>query len=288
MADHHREFYAERIARVLRYIGTHLDGDLSADTLSRVAGFSKYHFHRQFREITGVSVGKLIGLLRLKRASLKLALSPEERIIDIAMQAGFEAPESFARAFKRAQGQSPSQFRSSPHWERWVEVFRNPAETRSDIMTPRIVEFPRTRVACLEHRGPEATVMRSVQRFIEWRKSCDVSPVRTSMTIGITRGDPETNAPDTFPFDICGSVLVDVPDNDHGVIEKVIPGGRCAVARHLGSTDTISATVHALYADWLPGSGEELRDFPCFFHYIDRMPAVAEHEQVTDVYLPLK
>ena len=37
-----------------------------------------------------------------------------------------------------------------------------------------------------------------------------------------------------------------------------------------------------------PQSGEQLRDFPLFFHYIARMPAVSEHEQVTDVYLPLR
>ena len=46
--------------------------------------------------------------------------------------------------------------------------------------------------------------------------------------------------------------------------------------------------MHALYASWLPQSGEQLRDFPVFFHYIKRMPAVQEHEQVTDVYLPLR
>jgi AraC family transcriptional regulator len=37
----------------------------------------------------------------------------------------------------------------------------------------------------------------------------------------------------------------------------------------------------------LPESGEELRDFPLFFHYIKRVPETLEHEQVTDVYLPL-
>ena len=155
-------------------------------------------------------------------------------------------------------------------------------------MDVRIEQFAETRVAALEHRGPAEHMMASVHRFIEWRKSCDVSPVHTSMTIGITRHDPKSTDPDTFPFDICGSTLVDIPANDFGIVEKVIPAGRCAVARHIGSTDTISETVNELYSGWLPDSGEELRDFPCFFHYIDRMPAVPEHEQVTDVYLPLR
>jgi AraC family transcriptional regulator len=45
--------------------------------------------------------------------------------------------------------------------------------------------------------------------------------------------------------------------------------------------------VHYLYGQWLPSSGEELRDFPCFFHYINLFPEVPEHELITDIYLPL-
>jgi len=288
MNEGNREFYMQRIEKVLRYIGAHLDEELSVDTLCAVAGFSKYHFHRQFREVTGISVARLISLMRLKRASFQLAFHPEERIIDVALDAGFENPESFSRAFKKAQGQSPSQFRSEPAWERWADIFQTRISTRSPTMTPKIVHFPRTRVAVLEHQGAPSTLMKSVQTFIQWRKSCEVSPVATSMTIGVAYHDPDNTQPEEFRFDICGSTLVDVPDNDYGIIEKVIPEGRCAVARHHGSTDMIGKTVYQLYGEWLPQSGEELRDFPVFFHYIERMPMVSENEQVTDVYLPLK
>lgn len=288
MTSSNRDFYARRIEKVLRYVGEHLDEELSVERLSRVAGFSKYHFQRQFRASTGISVARLISRMRLKRASFQLAFDPAHRIIDVALDAGFESPESFSRAFKKAQGQSPSQFRRSPHWEHWFNIFQSPQRTGSGTMNVEIVEFEETRVAVLEHRGPKETLMRSVQRFIEWRTSCDVSPVRTSKTLGIPYGDPNTTEPEEFRFDICGSVLGDVPENDFGVIEKVIPAGRCAVARHLGSTDTVSKTVYELYGTWLPESGEETRDVPIFFHYIKRMPEVSEHEQVTDVYLPLK
>ena len=60
------------------------------------------------------------------------------------------------------------------------------------------------------------------------------------------------------------------------------------MAEHIGSTDRINETVLPMYKDWLPDSGEELRDFPCFFEYVRRMPDVAEHEQLTRVYLPLR
>jgi AraC family transcriptional regulator len=70
-------------------------------------------------------------------------------------------------------------------------------------------------------------------------------------------------------------------------VGKLIPGGRCAVARHIGSRDNISAAAY-LYEVWLPQSGEAPRPFPIFFHYLNVGPAVREDEMVTDVYLPLR
>lgn len=283
-------YYARRIQAVLEHIGRHLDEDLSLERLSAVAGFSKFHFARQFRAYTGINATRLIALLRLKNASLRLALHGDQKVIDVALEAGYTGPEAFARAFRREQGQSPTQFRAQPDWPRWVDAFRlvpEPPAGGSPVEV-QIVEFPTTRVAVLEHLGPPDTLMASVSQFIAWRKSCKVSPVTTSQTYGIPYADPETVPPETFRFDIAGSTLVDVPQNDYGVVAKEIPGGRCAVARHRGSTDRIAETVYALYGEWLPQSGEQLREFPCYFHYIERMPAVSELEQVTDVYLPLQ
>jgi len=83
-------------------------------------------------------------------------------------------------------------------------------------------------------------------------------------------------------------VISDVPENDLGVVTKLIPGGRCAVVRHVGSDDNIGLVVSYLYSNWLNKTKEELRDFPLFFERINFFPEVPEHEMVTDVYLPLK
>src|SRR5690606_8700186 len=185
-------------------------------------------------------------------------------------------------------GQTPSEFRRSPRWGAWANEQRLPLPTRSNSMNPDIVQFEATRVAVLEHEGPRDTLMSSVARFIQWRKASGDSPVASCRTFGIPRGNPETVEPARFRFDICGELHGPLHRNDVGVIEKTIPGGRCAVARHVGSTDRIGDTVRALYATWLPQSGEQPRDFPYFFHYVKRVPSVPEHEQVTDVYLPLR
>src|SRR5271157_1048627 len=155
-------------------------------------------------------------------------------------------------------------------------------------MDVKIVNFEEIRVAALEHRGAPEQVDNSVRTFIAWRKESKLSPVKTSKTYGIAYDNPDTAEPEDFRFNICGSVTAEVPANPQRVVNKVIPGGRCAVIRHLGSHDRIGESATHLYREWLPGSGEELRDFPLFFHYLNLKSETREHELITDIYLPLK
>jgi len=102
--------YHARMQRVLDHIDRHLDDDLDLDALSGVAAWSKFHFHRQFTATFGLSVHRYIQLARLKRASHRLAYRDDESVTDIAMDAGYDAPDAFARAFRQRFGQSPSSF----------------------------------------------------------------------------------------------------------------------------------------------------------------------------------
>jgi AraC family transcriptional regulator len=289
MNDTTAKAYAARFNKVLDYIESHLDESLPVEQLSQVANFSKFHFHRQFAEYTGVSVFRYIQLLRLKQASYKLAFERSTRIIDIALDTGFENPESFSRAFKNTFGQSPSGFRRHPDWENWHVRYRFQTPERKQTMQVDIVNFATTRIAALEHRGPVERLNDSIGQFIDWRKASGLSPIQSSRTFGIAYDNPDTTEPDKFRFDICGEVMADVPGNPQGVVTKLIPGGRCARVRHLGSHTRLSeSAIYPLYRDWLPQSGEELRDFPLYFHYVNLLPDTPEHELVTDVYLPLK
>lgn len=97
--------YHERMLRVLDHIDRHLDENLSVEALSGVAAFSKYHFHRQFTATFGLSVHRYIQLARMKRASYRLAYRDDQSVTDIAMDAGYDAPDAFARAFRQRFGQ---------------------------------------------------------------------------------------------------------------------------------------------------------------------------------------
>jgi AraC family transcriptional regulator len=286
------ENYRARFRRVLEHIDAHLDSDLSVEELSEVASFSKYHFHRQFTELFGLGVYKYIQLKRLKRASYQLAFHTQQ-ILDIALSSGYEGPEAFARAFRKSIGQSPSEFRKQPGWEPWYAMYQPLIELRATHMKVEttagqvnIVEFERTRVAMLEHRGHLNLLGDSIRKFIEWRKENKLPP-KISATFNLVYDNRELD-PKDHRFDLCAATERAIAPNPQGVIEKVIPGGRCAVVRHIGSDDNIIDVVSYLYSEWLPASGEELRDFPLFFQRVKFFPDVPEHEAVTDVFLPLR
>jgi AraC family transcriptional regulator len=280
--------YKKRFDAVLAYIDANLEGDLSVRTLSHVANFSAFHFHRQFTAFMGVPVSRYVQLMRLRRAAHRLVASADYSVLDAALDAGFKSPEAFSRAFGRAFGAAPSVFRKNANWQVWNTVFAVPHFSRTLLMQVRIIEIPEINVAALEHRGPPGLVNASVRQFIEWRMRSGQSPVASSRTFGIPYGNPDTTPAHAFRFAICGEIDEDVTPNEFGVRPLVIPGGRYVVVRHAGSPDHIGETIYPIYRDWLPASGEELRDQPLFFHYLSVFPETPQDQWQTDVYVPLR
>ena len=153
-------------------------------------------------------------------------------------------------------------------------------------MEVRIVEFPATQVAVAEHRGPPELEYETSKKLIEWRINHRLSTAN-HRTYGVHYTDPQSVAPPEHCVDFCVTYDQPVQPNPQGVISKIIPANRCAVARHLGSRRFNSAAVY-LYREWLPRSGERLGNYPIFFHYVNVGPGVREDEMITDVYLPLE
>lgn len=280
--------YDHSMTKVCDYIDQNLDEELSLDILSLISGFSKYHFHRIFSSYTGVSLIKFIQISRLKRASYKLVFKANMKVIDIAFEAGFESAEAFSRAFKREFGQTPSQFRKQPKWEEWHKKTLTSVAKAKREFSVKVIDFQDTKVAALEHHGKPELHYETSMKFMAWRKESKLSPIQSSHTYGIPYSDPNTVKPEDFRFDLCGTIDQDVPENNYGIITKIIPAGSCAVIRHTGNRDHLSESVYYLYREWLPKNNAECRDFPIFFHYINFSHEVNEHELLTDVHLPIK
>lgn len=287
--------YHARMQRALDYIDQHLDGDLDLETVSRVAAFSKFHFHRQFMATFELSVHRYVQLARMKRASNQLASREAASVTEIAMDAGYDSPDAFARAFRRRFGQSPSSFRKSPDWAPWLAAFGPLEIARSKLMQTTytqenvtIREVLPTPVAVLEHRGDRATLGDTIERFIRWRKAAGLSP-ETSPTFNIFRSERTPQNPADYSMDLCVGTDRPIDADDEVMKAGVIPGGRCAVLRVDGASHNLEPAALYLYRDWLPASGEEARDFPIYCQrYLTFPPGQPAHEVVAELFLPLK
>jgi AraC family transcriptional regulator len=286
--------YHARMQRVLDHIDQHLDGDLDLGAVSDVAAFSKFHFHRQFKATFGISLHRYVQLARMRRASKGLADARGRSVTEIALDAGYETPDAFARAFRQRFRQSPSDFRKSPDWEPWLAAFGRFNAARSTIMqttfTPdqvTIREVASTRVAIFEHRGDPQTIDATVQRFVAWRKAAGLSP-RTNPTFNVWRSERRPANLADYSVDLCVGVDANDPidTSDETVRVGEIPGGRCAVLRVTGDTHNLEPGALYLYRDWLPASGEEMRDFPiyCQRFFLDD----PGHGTAAELFLPLR
>lgn len=206
MTKKQQDIYAQCFAKVLHFIEQHLDQPLSVEDLSREAHFSVFHFHRLFSAYYGVTVGRYMQWLKLKRASYQLAFDLDLKIIDIALAAGFQNPESFTRAFKQACGQSPRQFRQQPNWLQWHARKPKPSYQKVKVMDVKIVDFPQTQVAIIEHKGAVELIYQTAAKFVEWRRTTGLSPVAISQTYALAPCDPQTTEAQDFRFFLCGTV----------------------------------------------------------------------------------
>lgn len=98
------------IQRALDYIEKHLTQEIDYDTLAKEACSSSYHFQRVFSLLCGYTLGEYIRLRRLTLAGAELAAG-KIRVIDAALKYGYDSPDSFARAFTRFHGVTPSSAR---------------------------------------------------------------------------------------------------------------------------------------------------------------------------------
>lgn len=150
-----------------------------------------------------------------------------------------------------------------------------------------IREVAPTRVAIFEHRGDPSTIDATIQRFIAWRKAAGLSP-QTSPTFNVWYSEREPADPLDYRMDLCVGIDADYPiDPRHETVKAgEIPGGRCAVLRVTGDTHNLEPAALYLYREWLPSSGEEMRDFPiyCQRFLLDR----PEHGTAAELFLPLR
>lgn len=102
-----------KLKQVTDWIEAHLDEEFDLDALAAKAGLSKFHFHRLFKQATGMSPAKFQLDARMKEARRRLR-ETKQSVVTIALDTGFSSPSHFAQVFRREAGMTPSEFRRQP------------------------------------------------------------------------------------------------------------------------------------------------------------------------------
>lgn len=96
-----------RMNNALVYMEEHLEGTIAIEDIAKAAYSSSFHFQRMFHMLTNVTVTEYLRKRKLTLAAQELAAS-EAKVLDVAIKYGYESPESFAKAFRKVHGISPS------------------------------------------------------------------------------------------------------------------------------------------------------------------------------------
>lgn len=92
------------------YMETHLMEEMRLEDIAAKSYSSPYHFQRVFSILCGYTMGEYIRNRRMTLAGRELQ-ETSEKVIDIALKYGYDSPDSFARAFARFHGITPSEAR---------------------------------------------------------------------------------------------------------------------------------------------------------------------------------
>jgi AraC family transcriptional regulator len=265
-----------RFERAAALLSGRLDDPPSLTELASAAAVSPFHFHRIWRALTRETVGQTILRLRIE-ASQELLLVKDANVTETATALGFGTPQSFARAFRRHTGLTPSKHRSSQPSvaEKDTRDMKVSIDRRGEIM-----------VVALRREGKPYTELNATFGQVwSWAEATDILKYLCGI-YGIPLDDPTSVADDELRYDACLALGVTSAPEPFRVLQ--LPAGEYACLRHFGSYDGLEAGTQYVMGEWLLNSGREPADFPILHNFINDPDQTPVDELMTDILLPLK
>jgi AraC family transcriptional regulator len=288
-----------RFLEGLRYIEDNLLTRFTVAEVARAAGYSAYHYCRLFHSLTGDSVMGYARKRRLTVAAQRLTNGSNVRLIDLALDCGFESQAAFTRAFKRHFGAPPGAVRRSGRT--WLPRCRWPLDgaalaflAETVTMEPKFIDHGDISFVGLRE---EAEPNKRVDGPSLWRRFRPLMARIPQRHGKHTLGVIEVIDKDAGAFAYSAAVEVErdavtraakLPD---GLVGKTLTGGRFAVFTHkLASREIggeLTRTLGYIYGTWVPNSGVKLRAYYDLEVYDERFdPATISGE--VDIWVPVK
>lgn len=239
--------WIDGIQSAIRYIEENIEEDLNIEDIAACSYVSAFHFQRMFNMLCGVTVGEYIRNRRLTLAGQELS-KDSNKIINIAMKYGYTSPDSFARAFSRFHGISPSTAMKKGAQLRAYAPLRIKILMEGGTMLEyKIAEKAAFTVVGKSKKFNTDTSYTDITRF--WQEHIQSGENQIVCgTYGICIDD-EGN---TFDYLIADNYI---PWNEipNGYITKVIPAGTWAVFPCRGKLPNSLQEVNTkIWSEWVP------------------------------------
>lgn len=285
--------YSRRLEKVIRHMGSHLDADLDLAALAEIACLSPYHFHRVYAGMTGETAAETLRRMRLHRAASDL-LDGTIPIPRVGKRAGYGSVAAFTRAFQSSYGIAPAAYRKRGFLVADYDHSDSPPASRSQkpetsMFNVTIRDTSPVRLAALRHTGHYLEIGSVFDRLFVWAGGRGLMGPQTR-GIGIYYSDTKSIPPAEWRSHACISIGPDVTipaGEEDGPRLIDLAGGRHAVLRHKGPYAELHKAYDWLFGSWLPPSGEEPADRPCFEEYLNSPRDLPPEEWLTEISLPL-
>ena len=236
--------WIEGFQESIDYIEENLSEALDIEKIARKAALSPFYYQRIFGAVCGMSVGDYIRARRMTLAAQRLT-STEEKVIEVALAYGYDSPDSFAKAFGRFHGITPSQAREPGTRLRSLAPMRIKLTMNGgNMLEYSITEKAPFTIVGVKRRFNSDTSYQEIPKYWEeWMQQGEKRPVMGTFGVCVDMIGKNFDywiADLYFPWE----------ENPEGCETRVIP--RSLWAQFPCTLETLQAVNTKIWSEWLP------------------------------------
>lgn len=282
-----------QIQKVTDYVETHLDDMFDLTQLAKLAGYSPYHFCRVFKLHIGESVMSYATRLKLERAATQLSFE-NSSMIEVALDAGYQTPTGFLKAFKTRFNTTPTNFKKGMQvlFTEYKGLEMNKAEiVKRDevhvVYTSELGNYEKSSEIAWNKLSEAMHDLENV--FAKNPPSIEMNlSENNAEALGICHDDPKETDEENVRYDASIAwAYEEVKElGKYGFETKSIAGGRYAKTTYKGGEEAGENAWYGLYA-WVEKNGYTFRDEPPFEKYINAWNETDTSKIETEIYVPI-